>query len=54
MTIRLKACLVVAAMWSLHAVGTSAATISLGSPIVLAPDVFVVPVTIADGASVSA
>ncbi len=41
-------------MCCLHAVGASAATISLGSYIVIAPDVFVVPVTIADGAGVAA
>jgi len=36
----------------LHVASASAATISLGSQIVVAPDVVVVPITIADGAGV--
>ena len=54
MITRPKACFAIAAMCCLHAAGASAATISLGSYIVLAPDVFVVPVTIADGTNVAA
>ncbi|HEU4690599.1 MAG TPA: cohesin domain-containing protein [Vicinamibacterales bacterium] len=45
--------LVIAAICSLHAAGASAATISLGSQIVLAPDMFVVPVTITDATGVT-
>src|SRR5262245_53753800 len=48
------AAFVIAAICSLHAGGASAATISLGSQIVLAPDLFAVPVTIADATDVTA
>jgi hypothetical protein len=44
---------VIGAICSLHAAGVSAATISVGPPIVLAPDVLVVPITIADGIDVT-
>jgi len=54
MTIRPTACFAIAAMCCLHAAGASAATISVGAPIVLAPDLFVVPVTIAGGTNVAA
>jgi hypothetical protein len=54
MTTRPMACVAIAAMCGLHAVGASAATISLGAHIVLAPDLFVVPVTIAGGTNVAA
>jgi PEP-CTERM motif len=47
------AAVVIAAICSLHAAGASAATISLGSQIVLSSDVFVVPVTITDGINVT-
>jgi hypothetical protein len=45
---------VIAAICSLHAVGASAATVSLGAQILLSSDVFVVPVTITDGTNVAA
>ena len=48
------AAVVIAAICSLHAAGASAATISLGSQILLSSDVFVVPVTITDAANVAA
>jgi hypothetical protein len=51
---RRAAAAVVAAICSLHAAGASAATISLGPQIDLAPDLFVVPVTITDGINVTA
>src|SRR5262245_49541641 len=50
--VRWPAAVVIAAICSLHAAGASAATISLGSQIDLAPDLFVVPVTITDAINV--
>lgn len=44
----------IAAICALHATGASASTISLGSRIDLAPDLFVLPVTITDGLDVTA
>ena len=44
----------IAAICNLPAAGASAATISVGSTIVLAPGVIVVPITIADGANIAA
>jgi hypothetical protein len=46
------AAFVLAAVCTLHAGSASAATIAPGSPIILAPDVLVVPITITDGANV--
>lgn len=48
------ATIVIAAICSLHAAGASAATISLGSQILISPDLFVVPVTITDASNVTA
>jgi hypothetical protein len=44
---------VIAAICTLHAAGASAATISLGSQIDVAPNLFVVPVTITDAIDVT-
>jgi PEP-CTERM motif-containing protein len=48
------AAFMIAAICSLHAAGASATTISLGSQIVLAQDLFVVPIIITDARDVTA